>query len=157
MSKLRDKLLAEGTEWKEYVMKDTEDKSHLIKPQNVDTDQKIKVPKDPFEIGKSEKQVRDNCNNYLKKNGWHVITIYTGAIPLYNGMKAPNPAKGIPDTLCFKGNKKVWIEYKKNDGGHTTIYQRDFHYLLKKAGDVVLITTSLPLLKRQLEEIGYHD
>lgn len=153
---IRDKLLAEGLPSKEYFNQEIEDKSHLLKPKNVDLDQKKKHPKDPYESGKDEKKVRDECNKYLKKQGWHVITIYTGGIPIPGtSMRVPNPAKGIPDTLCFKGDKKLWIEYKKNDGGHTTIYQRDFHYLLKKAGDKVLITTSLTLLKHQLEELNY--
>lgn len=153
MSKLRDKLLAEGTEWKEYVMKDTEDKSHLIKPQNVNVDQKIKNSKDLFEVGKSEKQVRDNCQSYLKNNGWIIKSIYTGAIMLGN-IKATNPAKGIPDQIIFKNGVKIWIEYKANNGGHTTIYQRDWHYLLKNSGDIVLIITSLTQLKQELTNRG---
>lgn len=150
---IRDKLLAEGTEWKEYIMQDTEDKSHLLKP-TVDVDQKKKHPKDPFEVGKSEKQVREECQKFLKSKGWIIKSIYTGAIMLGN-VRATNPAKGIPDQVIFKNNRKIWIEYKANNGGHTTIHQRDWHTLLTNSGDIVFITTSLTTLKRQLEQLGY--
>lgn len=150
---IRDKLIAEGTEWKEYIMQETEDKSHLLKP-TVDQDQKKKHPKDPFEVGKSEKEVRTECQKYLKTKGWIIKSIYTGAIMLGN-TRASNPAKGIPDQVIFKGKNKIWIEYKANNGGYTTIYQRDWHHLLQSTGDIVLITTSLTTLKRQLTELGF--
>lgn len=148
---IRDKLLEEGTEWGQYIMQETEDKSHLLKPK-VDTDQKQKVPKDLYQTGKSEKQVREECQKYLKAQGWIIKSIYTGAIMLGN-VRASNPAKGIPDQIIFKGNKKVWIEYKANNGGYTTIYQRDWHTLLKNSGDIVFIVTSLQSLINQLKEI----
>lgn len=149
MSKLRDMLLNTGLSAKEYFAQATSDKKEFIKPKE-DKDQKIKHPKDPYESDKDEDTVRKECNQWLKSQGWIVRTIYTGGIPVNGGRLATNPSKGIPDTLVFKGNKKYWIEYKRTSGGHTTIYQRDFHYLLKATGDKVLIITSLTMLKKEL-------
>lgn len=150
MGKLRDLLLNTGLTKEQWLNQDTSNKKSHIEPK-VDTDQKIKFPKDPYESDKDEKQVRLECNQWMKNNGWIVKTIYTGGIPVGGNRLATNPAKGIPDTIIFKGNKKYWIEYKRTSGGHTTIYQRDFHYLLQAAGDKVLIITSLTMLQKELK------
>ena len=149
MGKLRDMLLNTGLQAKDYFSQDTSDKAKYIQPKE-DPDKKIKHPKDPYESNKDEKQVRDECNTWLKQNGWIVKSIYTGGIPVAGGRLATNPSKGIPDTIVFKGDKKYWIEYKRTSGGHTTIYQRDYHYLLRATGDKVLIITSLTMLKKEL-------
>lgn len=153
MGKLRDLLLSSGLPAKEYFSQDTKDKAKYIQPKE-DPDKKIKVPNDPYEKGKDEKQVRSECNQWLKNNGWIVKTVYTGSIPVANGKLATNPNKGCPDLIAFKDNKKLWIEYKRTEGGHTTIYQRDYHYLLKACGDIVLIISSLTMLKKELERLN---
>lgn len=149
MGKLRDLLLESGLPAKEYFNQDTSDKAKYIKPKE-DIDKKIKVPNDPYEKGKNEDTVRSECNKWLKETGWIVKTIYTGGIPVAGGRLASNPAKGIPDTIIFKNNKKYWIEYKRTENGHTTIFQRNFHYLLRATGDKVLIISSLTMLKKEL-------
>lgn len=149
MSKLRELLLSTGLNKKDYFAQDTSDKRKYIEPKE-DPDKKIKHPKDPYESDKDEKQVRLECNQWMKSQGWIVKTIYTGGIPA-GGRLATNPAKGIPDTIVFKGNTKYWIEYKRTSGGHTTIHQRDFHYWLRSAGDKVLIITSLTMLQKELK------
>lgn len=150
MGKLRDTLLSTGLVAKDYFNQDTSDKAKYIKPKE-DTDKKIKVPNDPYEKGKTEDVVRSECNSWLKNNGWIVKSIYTGGIPVAGGRLASNPAKGIPDTIIFKGDIKYWIEYKRTEGGHTTIYQRDFHYLLRATGDKVLLISSLTMLKKEIQ------
>lgn len=150
MGKIRDMLLNTGLDAKDYFSQNTSDKAKYIKPKE-DPDKKIKVPNDPYEKGKDEKQVRSECNTWLKDTGWIVKTIYTGGIPVGNNRLATNPSKGIPDTIVFKGDKKYWIEYKRTEGGHTTIYQRDYHYLLRATGDKVLIISSLTMLKKELQ------
>lgn len=149
MTKLRDLLLESGLPAKEYFNQDTSDKAKYIKPKE-DIDKKIKVPNDPYEKGKNEDTVRSECNKWLKDNGWIVKIIYTGGIPLYGGKLGPNPARGIPDAIIFKNSKKYWIEYKRTEGGHTTVFQRNFHYLLRATGDTVLIISSLTMLKKEL-------
>lgn len=153
MGKLRDLLLNTGLTQKEYFAQDTSDKKDFIKPKE-DKDQKIKHPKDLYESDKDEDQVRKECNQWLKLEGWIVKTIYSGSIPLPNGMRATNPNKGVPDCIVFKGKHKVWIEYKRTSGGHTTIYQRDYHYLLRATGDTVLIITSLTMLKKEFQRLN---
>ena len=153
MSKLRDMLLSTGLTTKEYYAQDTSDKRKYIEPQG-DPDQKIKHPKDPYEANKDEDTVRKECNQWLKSQGWIVKTIFTGSIPLPNGQRATNPNKGAPDCIVFKGKHKVWIEYKRTAGGHTTIYQRDYHYLLRATGDTVLLITSLTMLKNEFKRLN---
>ena len=153
MGKLRDLLLNTGLPAKEYFAQDTSNKAQHIKPKE-DPDQKIKHPKDLYESDKDEKQVRSECNEWLKSQGWIVKTIYSGYIPLPGGRRGTNPNKGCPDTIIFKGKYKIWIEYKRTSGGHTTIYQRDYHYLLKATGDTVLIITSLTLLKKEFKRLN---
>jgi hypothetical protein len=150
MSKLRDLLLKSGLPANKYFAQDTSDKAKYIQPKE-DPDKKIKVPNDLYEKGKNEDQVREECNTWLKNNGWIVKTIYTGGVPVAGGRLAKNPAKGIPDTIIFKNDKKYWIEYKRTENGHTTIYQRDFHYLLRATGDKVLIISSLTMLKKEIQ------
>ena len=116
MSKLRDMLLSTGLTQKEWMSQDTSDKSKYIKPQS-DPDQKIKHPKDIYESGKDEKEVRKECNDWLKSQGWIVKTIYTGGVPVAGGRLATNPCKGIPDTIVFKGNKKYGLSIKEIQEG----------------------------------------
>lgn len=142
-------LLNTGLSAKEYFAQATSDKKEFIKPKE-DKDQKIKHPKDPYESDKDEDTVRKECNQWLKSQGWIVRTIYTGGIPVNGGRLATNPNQGAPDCIVFKDKHKVWIEYKRTSGGHTTIYQRDYHYLLRATGDTVLIITSLTMLKKEL-------
>lgn len=121
-------------------------KKHLIKTK----EQKYPVPKDLYESGKDEKQVRKECNTWLKKQGWKVRTIYTGGIPIGNGL-ATNPAKGCPDTIIFKLDVCVWIEYKRTEGATTTDMQIEWKQDLKKAGQKVLTISSLTSLKKELQ------
>jgi hypothetical protein len=152
MTKLRDLLLESGLPAKEYFNQDTSDKAKYIKPKE-DIDKKIKVPNDPYEKGKNEDTVRSECNKWLKETGWIVKTIYSGSIPLPNGGRAKNPNIGVPDCIIFKGKNKLWIEYKRTEGGHTTIFQRNYHYLLRSTGDTVLIISSLTMLKHEFKRL----
>ncbi len=143
-------LLETAESFEDHFMKPTGSKSTGI-PKNVPK-VKVKVADDKFKTEQVEREVRKACNDWLKKNGWIVNTIYTGGIPLPGGRMAPNPCVGIPDTLCFhiQTKTKMWIEYKRNKGGSLSIDQINFHKLLTMTGDKVLVVTSLPTLKELL-------
>ena len=115
-------------------------------------------PKAPKRVEKvktqTENQVRSACNKWLKDNNWIQKTIYTGGIPTGHGGYAINPAKGIPDAICFHRATKrmIWIEYKNSAGGTLSIDQKDWHYLLRLCGCEVFVITSLKELKEVLNE-----
>ncbi len=146
-------ILATALTKAEWLAQDTSDKAKYIRPQS----RGIKVAKDLLQQGKLEKSVRNECNDYMRKQlRFQVVTLYTGGIPTGGGKLATNPAKGIPDTLVFNLFKKIkfWVEYKRNDGGIISQAQLNMHAFLKACGDIVIVTTSLPDLKSQLVRYG---
>jgi hypothetical protein len=146
MGKYKD-ILDSAETFEEHFMKPVGTKSTGI-PKNTP---KVKVANDKFTSGQIEKLVRDQCNTFLKNNGWVVKTIYTGGIPVM-GRLVPNPCKGIPDTICFNivTKRRIWIEYKRNEGGKLDIEQIKFHELLTMVGDEVFVVTSLKTLQEML-------
>jgi hypothetical protein len=100
---------------------------------------------------KTEKQVKESCINYLKKQGWEITTIYTGGVPTSSGL-IPNPAKGIPDCIAThkEFEKLIWIEWKKSHGGKLSEFQINFHERLKICKQLVFVVNSLNSLKQQL-------
>jgi hypothetical protein len=102
--------------------------------------------------GLSEDQVIAKCIPYLKRNGWVCKRIYTGGIPTPSGGYVPNPAKGIPDFICFhiESKKMVWIEFKKSKGGLISQEQTTWHKLLELCGQKVIIVNSLSKLMEEL-------
>ena len=101
---------------------------------------------------KSEDSVKDECIRWLKLQGWKCRTIYTGGIPTQSGRRIPNPAKGIPDCICFKAETMVYIEWKKSHGGILSVEQQEWHSDLRRCNQIVFVITSLEQLKKEFNE-----
>jgi len=100
----------------------------------------------------SEDRVILRCTAWLKLQGWVCKKIYTGGVPLPGGKLAPNPAKGIPDYICFHPETKrtIWIEFKKSKGGLVSDEQQMWHKLLAQCSQEIYVINSLELLKEKV-------
>lgn len=148
MGKLRDKLLSEGLDAKDYFKSD----NHNVSPFALKSQANgIRLAKS--EINQSEDTVKKHCIKYLKDKGWLVVTAYTGGIPIAGGRRATNPMKGHPDCLAFNLKKKqmIYIEWKKSSGGVISQEQLNFQAWLRHCGRTVLVVSSLDNLKEELE------
>lgn len=98
--------------------------------------------------GQSEKTVRTHCKKWLKSQGIHSVTIYSGGV-------FSSAMSGIPDQLCFdrKNKKLVWIELKRNEGGKLSTEQIDFHKWLTYCGQTVIIACSLKHLQDEWSKV----
>ncbi len=113
----------------------------------------IKVKKDPYESGKSEREVHKECLAGLEKMGIEPKTIYCGGIPVKRGGKiilVPNPAVGIADIFMTAQNYAFWAEIKKNAGGYWSADQQAFAKRVRSAGMVYFLVTSWTMLEEQL-------
>lgn len=113
-----------------------------------------KVEADPYRTGQSENEVRKECRAFLKRHHFETVTIYTGGIPLGNGLLATNPAKGFPDNITFKPHQKqlFYIEFKKNSGGRLSQDQLNWHAALRACNEMVFVITSVQLLEVVLKK-----
>lgn len=122
---------------------------YMRKPRKIGIKVLDKSDKDQTEI-----QVVTECTKYLRKNGWITKLLYTGGIPLSGGGRAPNPCKGIPDSIAFHPatNRLIWIEYKRSKGGLVSEEQVQWHKLLDVCGQEIYVINSLKLLEEVLEK-----
>lgn len=118
-----------------------------------------KEPKVKVTKSRDEDQVKSACLTYLEKRGWESFTLYTGGIPLPSGKRAPNPVKGIPDTILYHPGlgKIVWLEYKRTVGGIVSDHQQQWHDRLRAGGHTVWLVNSLDSLKHHLTTLEVPD
>lgn len=87
---------------------------------------KSNVPSRRSQEGRSESKIQTAIRNKLTKQGWIVIKLIQTSF------------NGIPDLLCLKDGKAVFIEVKK-EGGKASALQLHRHQQLRKAGFECLI------------------
>lgn len=153
MAGLRDRLLTEGTEWKDYIMKPIEakDSSKYMAKKTF-----IKVENDVFESGKLEAQVKKECKKYLESIGYKVRAVAIGAIQVANCNAASNPLKGFPDLIAINKTKGflVFVEIKRNEGGKLSPEQVEWIFDLTSCRQTVFVVTSKQLLQTMMQEAG---
>ena len=154
MKSLRDRLLEEGLPASEYFKLE----NHKFTPGlGIKSEAKsIPVPSDIYEQGKTENEVRKDVQKLLKTYGFISRTLYTGGIPTGSGMLAPNPAKGIADTLVAHPVKKsvFFVELKRNSGGKLSPEQQTFKWDMETSGVKVFVVTSAKMLEVELKKIN---
>jgi len=132
--------------------------SHYLKPSPEVKKSKRVVFKNEYSKTEdfTEDQVAAKCDAWLRSQGWEVTTIYTGAIPLPNGRRASNPAKGIPDRYATHLEQKrvAWIEYKRSKGGTCSEEQIAWKVRLKACDQEHYTINSLELLKKEINNAG---
>jgi Holliday junction resolvase len=77
-----------------------------------------------------EKNIQSSIRDHLRQNGWLVIKLVVTSM------------FGVPDLLCIKGGKVVFIEVKQ-PGKKPTALQVATHIKLTGHGVQVLIATSV--------------
>lgn len=75
-----------------------------------------------------EQQIQSKIIRNLEKEGWYVVKLIT------------TTKAGIPDLLCLKNGRAVFIEVKR-PGGKVSKLQEFRHDELRKQGFEVIITT----------------
>lgn len=75
-----------------------------------------------------EQQIQSKIIKNLEKEGWYVVKLIT------------TTKAGIPDLLCLKNGRTVFIEVKR-PGGKVSKLQEFRHEELRKQGFEVIITT----------------
>ena len=152
---LRDRLLSEGLPSKEYFKLENHTFSAGLGIKSLA--KSIPVPKDIYETGKLEKEVRKDVLERLRTWGYIARTIYTGGIPIGNGKLGTNPAIGILDTFVIHPIKKqqFWLELKRNSGGKLSPEQQTFIWDVRTSGGTVFVVTSAAMLEKELIAKGF--
>lgn len=147
MTGLRDRLLAEGMPNSEYFKLE----NHTFSPGlGIRSQAKnIPVPRDIYESGKLENEVRKDGKKFLNKHAYIPRTIYTGGIPLSNGKLGTNPAIGILDCLVSHPIKRqaFFVEWKANEGGKLSPDQQNFIFDMESCGIRCFVITSALMLE----------
>ena len=120
-------------------------------PKNIDKGEKLKAHKDAPRL--SEDEVIHKCTKWIKMQGWAIKTLYTGGIPVAGGRRAPNPCKGIPDSIIFipKHSQIIWVEWKKSHGGIISQEQAQWHKDLRSCGQMVYVISSYEQFIKEME------